>query len=309
MNQQQQHAWVRLGSGRRLDLLNPRPDGWTDEDLATGLARTNRWGGTSLWPLPLSVAQHSLTVLAIREQQERRTLPPAHALRELLHDADEALIGGWDCPAPLKPHLGEPYARLVQRLRVAIASRYGLPVWNAEDYILHKQADRLAAASEAVHVVGYSREDVCNDLMIGLAPLADDPLQRDCMAPPKELRPWEPWPPALAYRQFLGRLEELAEAAAREAKLAALASAFSRMPARQRARCSQPVTGSPLLDTLVFAEAHDGSAWHEGIIVAGERDEDGAWELDAEFRILTTDDEGAGELILVKGYNCNVEVL
>ncbi len=148
---QQQHAWLRLGSGRRLDVLNPDPQGgWTDADLAVGLSRTYRWGSTSRWELPLSVAQHSLTVLAIREQQAWRTLSPAHALRELLHDGDEFLIGGWDCPAPLKPHLGEPYARLVGRLRAAIAARYGLPAWSADDYTLHKQADRLAAASEAL---------------------------------------------------------------------------------------------------------------------------------------------------------------
>ncbi len=39
-------AWVRLPSGRRLDLL-PHPFDWTDADLATGLARTFRWGGHS----------------------------------------------------------------------------------------------------------------------------------------------------------------------------------------------------------------------------------------------------------------------
>ena len=82
-------AWVRLSSGRRLDLLDLRPDAWSDEDLATGLSRTYRWGGHSTWSLPLSVAQHSLTVLAIRQRQEGRALAPGAALRELLHDADE----------------------------------------------------------------------------------------------------------------------------------------------------------------------------------------------------------------------------
>ena len=37
------------------------------EDLAAGLARTPRWGGSSKWQHSLSVAQHSLTVLALRE--------------------------------------------------------------------------------------------------------------------------------------------------------------------------------------------------------------------------------------------------
>lgn len=94
-----------------------------------------------------------------------------------------------------------------------------------------------------------------------------------------------------------------------EAKLAALAAVFSRLPERRRRRCSHLVTGSSLTDTLVFAEADDGSGWYEGVIVAGERDETGAWVLDAEFTILTTDDKPEGELILVHGYNCHVEVL
>ncbi len=42
-------AFVLLRSGLRLDLLNPDPHAWTDEDLAAGLARTLRWGGASRW--------------------------------------------------------------------------------------------------------------------------------------------------------------------------------------------------------------------------------------------------------------------
>jgi hypothetical protein len=38
-------AFVLLRSGLRLDLLNPDPHAWTDEDLAAGWARTLRWGG------------------------------------------------------------------------------------------------------------------------------------------------------------------------------------------------------------------------------------------------------------------------
>ena len=44
-------AFVLLKSGRRLDLLNPEPLAWTDDDLAAGLSRTMRWGGASRWEL------------------------------------------------------------------------------------------------------------------------------------------------------------------------------------------------------------------------------------------------------------------
>jgi hypothetical protein len=92
-------AFVLLKSRRRLDLLNPDSHFWTEDDLAAGLSRTMRWGGASRWEHPLSVAQHSLVVLTIREADG--ALTPGEALRELLHDATEFMLG-WDCIRPLK---------------------------------------------------------------------------------------------------------------------------------------------------------------------------------------------------------------
>src|SRR5271165_2463063 len=106
-------AFVLFRSGRRLDLLDPRSDGWTDEDLAHNLARISRWGGATRWRQSLSVAQHSLLVLQIREIEE--DLTPREALRELLHDASEGLLG-WDPIGPLKDYLGEPFRQLEHRL-------------------------------------------------------------------------------------------------------------------------------------------------------------------------------------------------
>ena len=37
-------AFVLLKSRRQLDLLNPDPHAWTDDDLAASLSRTMRWG-------------------------------------------------------------------------------------------------------------------------------------------------------------------------------------------------------------------------------------------------------------------------
>ena len=110
-------AFVLLKSRRRLDLLNPDPQAWTDDDLAAGLSRTMRWGGASQWGHPLSVAQHSLTVLAIREAEG--PLTAQEGLRELLHDATEFMLG-WDCIAPLKAQLGAPFRQLEARLQAAI---------------------------------------------------------------------------------------------------------------------------------------------------------------------------------------------
>ncbi|MDR3537345.1 MAG: HD family hydrolase [Acetobacteraceae bacterium] len=197
-------AWVRLPSGRRLDLLDPTPFDWTDEDLAIGLARTYRWGGHSTWTLPLSVAQHSLLVLALRRQSSATGLSDPAARRELLHDADEGLLG-FDPISPLKPFLGPGYAALAARLQAALARRYALPAWTVADKRVHKRADRIAAASEAVHVAGWTQEEVRKTLRI-VEPLEDtDPL-----AAAWDVAPWEPWPADAAAARFLQVLRRLA---------------------------------------------------------------------------------------------------
>lgn len=196
-------AWVLLKSGRRINLLDPVATDWEDEDLALGLARTYRWGGHSAWDLPLSVAQHSLTVLAIREAIAAKGLSDAEALRELLHDAEEGLLS-WDPISPLKPYLGNAFHSLASSVAKAIAERYRLPPWTPEVYAAHKHADRLAAASEAFHVVGWSIPEIREQLEIELAPLAADPV-----CPPDGMCPWEPWPPKLAASLFLAKLRSL----------------------------------------------------------------------------------------------------
>lgn len=196
-------AWVRLPSGKRLDLLNPTPFDWEDKDLALGLARTYRWGGHSAWPLPLSVAQHSLLVLALHRRQAPGALNRPAELRELLHDADEGLLG-FDCISVVKPFLGEAYRVLTARLEHAIAMRYGLPPWTPGTRKAHKRADRVAAASEAVHVVGWTQSEVRNTLRIPYTALRDDPL-REIYGD----KAWEPWTPAVAAERFLAELQRL----------------------------------------------------------------------------------------------------
>jgi hypothetical protein len=194
-------AWVLLPSGKRLNLLSPDPWAWTDQDLAIGLSRTYRWAGYSAWDHPLSVAQHSLVVLALRRCSAGQPMTQAEARRELLHDATEALLGGYDPITPLKPYLGEGYRSLVALHQQAVDVRYGLPPWDAESRRDHKRADHLAAASEALHAVGWSRDAIRNDLEITTEPLEDDPL-----FPTTGFAPWEPWPAPFAAERFLEAL-------------------------------------------------------------------------------------------------------
>jgi hypothetical protein len=198
-------SWVRLPSGKHLDLLDPQPSDWEDSDLALGLARTFRWGGHSNHTNPLSVAQHSITVMLLRSEQSPVVLSPEHLLRELLHDAEEGFLG-FDAPSPLKPFLGDKFRELTMRLEKAIFERYNLPAWTPEDHAKHKIADRVAAASEAVHVAGWSASEVAHTLKIEAAPMQQDPLVKKyaCV-------PWEPWSTTMANTRFLTVLNELKE--------------------------------------------------------------------------------------------------
>ena len=207
-----QRPFVLLPSGRVIDLADPSPDSWSDEDLAIGLSRTYRWGGHSRWARPLTVAQHSLTVLAVRRQCEP-DLAPAACLYELLHDAEEGLLG-FDCIAPLKAYLGAPFAELNERLTNAIARRYDLPTLDAENYRRHKRADRIAAASEARHVTAWTPAQIAETLQLTEQPLTHDPLR--AAAADSGFAEWEPWPADVAAAAWLGALRTLVEVREKE---------------------------------------------------------------------------------------------
>ena len=143
-------------------------------------------------------------MLALATRAAGGALTPPEALRELLHDAVEALMGGWDPVTPLKPYLGEGYRQLTERIQDAVDQRYALPPWNEASLRRHKEADRLAAASEACHVAGWRRHELRSELGFTIEPLDRDPLR-----PEPFLQAWEPWPPRIAARRFLVPLQRL----------------------------------------------------------------------------------------------------
>ena len=199
-------------------------------------------------------------------------------------------------------------------MQAAVQTRYGLLPWSNESYSIHKQADRLAAASEALHVAGWSTADLHETLQIDIPPLVIDPLPA-----PHGMRPWEPWPARTAAALFLAKLRELTVpscyahgcdltditgAIAREHTMSELAAAFTRLPPGSRQRCAWPLTGNSLTDTYVVVEAGDYSASIEGVIVDGQRNDDGEWDFEAPFTVFTNDQE----LILCPRTDYHVEI-
>jgi hypothetical protein len=189
-------AWQRMLSGRRLDLLDPRPEDIEIADIAHGLARVARWNGQTVGPHAFSVAQHALLVERLVAESGGVAAP---ALRQaaLLHDAPEYVIG--DLISPFKAALGLDYRTFEIRLLGAIHRRFGLPevlpqAWREAI----KTADRTAAWWEATRLAGFSLAE---------AGLYFDPPRNGGGNVPCEVA--EAWPTGEAQAQFLARFAAL----------------------------------------------------------------------------------------------------
>jgi len=143
-------------SGRRLDLLDPTPVDVEIEDIAHGLAFVARWNGQTRGDWPYSVAEHSLLVEDAYRRQGGND--PRWQLAALLHDAPEYVIG--DMISPVKAAVGPGYAEMDMRLTAAIHLRFGLPaVLPVAVKKAIKQADKISAWLEAVHIAGFSEDE------------------------------------------------------------------------------------------------------------------------------------------------------
>jgi len=164
-------TWQRMLSGRRLNLVEPSPLDIEIEDIALGLARNTRWNGQTRGPHGWSVAQHSdLTVEIMRRLKPRA--PASLLMATKLHDASEYVTH--DLITPLKAVVGDVFKEVERRLTAAIYIRFGLkPVMSATDKALIKQADRIAAATEAVQLAGFTAAECRTVLGFTEKPMKD----------------------------------------------------------------------------------------------------------------------------------------
>lgn len=189
-------------SGRRLNLIDPSPLDIEIEDIALGLARNTRWNGQTQGPHAWSVAQHSDLVV----EMVRRIKPKATAsllLAAKLHDASEYVTH--DLITPLKAVVGDVFKEVELRLTRAIYLRFGLPPVPAPaDKALIKKADRIAAATEAVQLAGFTAAECRSVLSFKEKPLKDVKLV--------------PLPAAEAERRFLEGFRALEKALALQSR-------------------------------------------------------------------------------------------
>ncbi|HEY4124216.1 MAG TPA: HD family hydrolase [Rhizomicrobium sp.] len=151
---QDNRAWQRMLSGRRLDLLNPSPLDVEIEDIAHGLARVARWNGQTKGEHAFSVAQHCVLVERIVHELKPNITREAR-LMALLHDAPEYVIG--DLISPFKAAVGIDYKAFENRLMSAIHIRFGLPPKPTIELLaLLKKADIISAFHEATQLAGFT---------------------------------------------------------------------------------------------------------------------------------------------------------
>ena len=195
-------TWQRMLSGRRLNLVEPSPMDIEIEDIAIGLARNARWNGQTKGPHAWSVAQHSdLVVEIVRRERPRASARLLMAAK--LHDASEYVTH--DLITPLKAAVGEVFKEVETRLMRAIHIRFGLPpVLTSEFRTLIKRADRIAAATEAVQLAGFSEAECRSYLKFKEKPMKSAKLV--------------PLPVAEAERKFLEGFRKLENAMRLEAR-------------------------------------------------------------------------------------------
>lgn len=128
-------SWVGAYLGSKIDLDDPRPEQFTLEEIARGLASMPRFAGQT--EHHYSVAQHSLLV-------EKMVCAESYVVAlqraALLHDASEAYMG--DVPTPVKQRCPE-YLAIEDRVMRAVAQRFDFDwpmyaaVKRADDRVVH----------------------------------------------------------------------------------------------------------------------------------------------------------------------------
>lgn len=137
---------IQLVNGRYFHFLNPDPDSFDIETIASALSRLCRFTGHSKHFY--SVAQHSVLVSRLLEDHGH----PDLALDGLLHDASEAFVG--DLSRPLKVVLDQlapgVWRKLEERIHQVIAKKFGTTYPHPQDI---KRFDMVALATEREFVM------------------------------------------------------------------------------------------------------------------------------------------------------------
>ena len=144
-------TWVQTYTGKRFELLVPRPDLVDLEDIAHALSLQNRFNGHTR--RPYNVAQHSVLVARAVDH-----LSAVYQLQALMHDAAEAYIG--DLVRPVKM-FDSYYVETEAKVWAAVCEFFELPVDLHPDV---KVADNVLLSTEARDLFSKDMRDQWEEL-------------------------------------------------------------------------------------------------------------------------------------------------
>lgn len=187
--------FIQMRSGRAVDLLTPRPEQFTIEDVAHHLANLARYTG-AVW---YSVAEHCVRASYVAQGLTAGEHNSAAIARETLcHDKAEAVVN--DASSPMKramrhimqvyglADMPSPYDEIERRIDCAMAEAFGLP---AEHHPIVKRADQIMLVTEKRDLLPGGEREWPD---IGIAPL------------PGQIVPWSR---DEAEQRFMARWREL----------------------------------------------------------------------------------------------------
>lgn len=156
-------SWIRTISGKRFDLVAPKPDSICIEDIGRALSHICRYTGHLR--TMYSVAQHSVLVSQI--------VQPRLALEALLHDASEAYCN--DISSPLKKLLPD-YRAIEERIQSAINKRFQINTVHKYEI---KRADLILLQTEMRDLGDFSDDEKPDAILyppleVRIIPLSSD---------------------------------------------------------------------------------------------------------------------------------------
>jgi hypothetical protein len=142
-------TWILTATGQQVDLALIANETISVVDIAHHLAQINRFTGAC--QRPMSVAEHSLFVLAIIEAKAPEIVEPSILLAALMHDAHEAYTN--DISQPMKQVLGDGWHLTERRIQQRVLARFGLAEAFAGASRLIHWADMVALHTERLHLM------------------------------------------------------------------------------------------------------------------------------------------------------------
>ncbi len=184
-------TWMLTHGGNVLDIQHLDPKQIDLADISKSLSLTYRFNGMTR--RPISVAEHSLNVVAIMERKMGIGNPGA-LLAGLMHDAHEFITG--DLPAPMKDVVGDAWRTTETHVQRQVLKHFG--IWS--EFVTHR------------HEIGYADMTALSTERAQLLP--EHTRAWPCMHthPPVEwmnLSVFDDWQPVQWQAAFLLRFDEL----------------------------------------------------------------------------------------------------